>query len=434
MEKKFRLDYKWVIVAVCFLMVMISLGFASSTRSLFPDEIAKDLEVQRSLVAIGDSIRFIATAIVNLFFGSLIVKFGPKKLILAGFICLTASMVCYATAPNLILIYIGGALLGIGFSWTTTTIVGYVVNIWCKENKGTIMGAILASNGLGGAIAIQVVGSIIDPTVTGSYRKAYFLIAAIMAVMAVIMLLFFRDKPKNSESSASAAPEKKKKKRGRDWAGIEFSVLLKKPYFWAAMLCIFCTGLILQGTGGISAMHMKDVGVDYERVKALLSFGSLFLAISKFLTGFLYDRFGLRVTATTCTLFAIVSGFILIAVQPTNLGFVLAVVYIILHQCALPLETIMLPIYAADLFGQKSYSKVLGICVSVNVAGYACGGYLMNLCFDIFKSYVPALYIVGFLMIAILILLQIVISAAHREQKRIEAELTADGELLSAEA
>ena len=200
------------------------------------------------------------------------------------------------------------------------------------------------------------------------------------------------------------------------------------------MLCIFCTGLILQGTGGISAMHMKDVGVDYDRVKALLSFGSLFLAISKFLTGFLYDRFGLRVTATTCTLFAIVSGFILIAVQPTNLGFVLAVVYVILHQCALPLETIMLPIYAADLFGQKSYSKVLGICVSVNVAGYACGGYLMNLCFDIFKSYIPALYIVGFLMVAILILLQIVISAAHREQKRIEAELMADGVLLSAEA
>ena len=430
MEKKFRLDYKWVIIAVCFLMVMISLGFASSTRSLFPDEIAKDLEVQRSLVAIGDSIRFIATAIVNLFFGSLIAKFGPKKLILAGFVCLTASMLCYATAENLILIYVGGALLGIGFSWTTTTIVGHVVNVWCKENKGTIMGAILASNGLGGAIAIQVVGSIIDPEMTGSYRKAYFLIALIMAVMALILLLLFRDKPKNADASTLTVSEKKKK-RGRDWAGIEFSVLIKKPYFWGAMLCIFCTGLILQGTGGISAMHMKDVGVDYDRVKALLSFGSLILAGSKFLTGFLYDRFGLRATASICTMFAIVSGFMLAAVQPTTFGFVLAVLYTALHQCALPLETIMLPIYAADLFGQKSYSKLLGICVSVNVAGYACGGYLMNLCYDIFSSYTPALIIVGFLMVAILIVLQFVISAAHREQKRVAAE---EEELITASA
>ena len=86
MKQKRGFDYKWVIIAVCFLMVMISLGFASSTRSLFPDEIAEALEVQRSLVSIGDSIRFIATAIVNLFFGTLIVKFGPKKLILAGFL------------------------------------------------------------------------------------------------------------------------------------------------------------------------------------------------------------------------------------------------------------------------------------------------------------------------------------------------------------
>ncbi|MBQ8174476.1 MAG: MFS transporter [Clostridia bacterium] len=434
MEKKKQFDYKWVIVAVSFLMVMISLGFASSTRSLFPDEIAKDLEVQRSLIAIGDSIRFVATAVINLFFGSLIVKLGPKKLILAGFVCLTASMLCYATAENLILIYIGGALLGIGFSWTSTTMVGYIINVWCKENKGTIMGAVLASNGLGGAIAIQVVGSVIDPTVTGSYRKAYFLIAAVMTVMAVIMLIFFRDKPKDADPSVLAAPEKKKKKRGRDWAGVEFSVLLKKPYFWAAMLCIFCTGLILQGTGGISAMHMKDVGVDYDRVKALLSFGSLILAGSKFLTGFLYDRFGLRTTATSCTLLAIISCFVLIAVQPTNLGFVLAIIYVILHQCALPLETIMLPIYAADLFGQRSYNKVLGICVSVNTAGYACGGYLMNLCFDIFDSYVPALYIVGFLTIAILILLQFVISAAHREQKRVMEEEQAALEAASATA
>ena len=432
MEKKFRLDYKWVIVAVCFLMVMISLGFASSTRSLFPDEIAKDLEVQRSLIAIGDSIRFIATAIVNLFFGALIVKLGSKKLILAGFVCLTASMICYATAENLILIYLGGALLGIGFSWTSTTMVGYVINAWCKENKGTIMGAVLASNGIGGAIAIQIVGSIIDPAVTGSYRKAYFLIALIMAVMAVVMLLFFRDKPKNAQD-APVVHEKGKKKRGRDRAGIEFSILLKKPYFWGAMFCIFCTGLILQGTGGIAAMHMKDVGVDYDRVKALLSFGSLILAGSKFLTGFLYDRFGLRVTATSCTLLAIISGFMLAAVQPTNLGFVLAILYTALHQCALPLETIMLPIYAADLFGQKSYSKVLGVCVSVNTAGYACGGYLMNLCYDIFHSYTPALIVVGLLMVAILVLLQFVISAAHREHKRVEREALA-AETVSAEA
>ena len=73
-KKQIRPDYKWVMVAICFLMVMISLGFGNSTKGLFPDEIAKDIGKERSLVSIGESCRYIATAITNLFFGFLIIK------------------------------------------------------------------------------------------------------------------------------------------------------------------------------------------------------------------------------------------------------------------------------------------------------------------------------------------------------------------------
>ena len=97
-------DYKWITVALCFLMVMISLGFGSSTKSLFPDEIAKALGVERSLVSIGESCRYVATAVVNLFFGVLVAKFGSKKLVLAGIFSLTSAMVIYSVAKNLALI------------------------------------------------------------------------------------------------------------------------------------------------------------------------------------------------------------------------------------------------------------------------------------------------------------------------------------------
>ena len=90
-----KIDYKWITIAMCFLMVMISLGFTSSTKSLFPDEIAKELGTERSLVAIGESCRYIATAVVNMFFGFLVEKFGPKKLICVGYMFLIASMALY---------------------------------------------------------------------------------------------------------------------------------------------------------------------------------------------------------------------------------------------------------------------------------------------------------------------------------------------------
>ena len=53
-------------------------------------------------------------------------------------------MTCYALADNIWLFYVGGFFLGVGLSWTTTTMVGYIVGKWCKKNRGTVMGFILA--------------------------------------------------------------------------------------------------------------------------------------------------------------------------------------------------------------------------------------------------------------------------------------------------
>ena len=340
-NKMRRIDYKWVMIVICFLMVMIALGFGNSTKSLFPDEIAKDLGVERSLVSIGESCRYIATAVTNLFFSFLVLKFGPKKLVCAGFISLAAGALIYSVAESLIPIYIAGSLLGVGFSFTTTTMVGYVVGIWYAKNKGTIMGFILASSGLGGAIAIPIIGNLIDPTVTGSYRAAYRLMAVIFAFALIFILFFFRSSPKSVEADTQSLPQKNAKKRGRDWVGIDFSQAVRKTYFWGIILCIFFSGLILQGINGIAAMHFKDVGIDYGRVKSILSFGALILAGAKFATGFIYDRMGLRVTASLCTFFGIVATFLLAFVKGNEIGFVLAILYAVCAQMSFPLETIM---------------------------------------------------------------------------------------------
>ena len=85
-----------------------------------------------------------------------------------------------------------------------------------------------------------------------------------------------------------------------------------------------------------------------------------------------------------------------------------------LHSLALPLETIMLPIYAGDLFGDKSYGKVLGIITSVNTAGYALGSPIVNLCFDVTGSYRIAFYACAAIMVAVTVAMQFVISRAAK--------------------
>ena len=74
------------------------------------------------------------------------------------------------------------ALLGLGLAWTTTTMVGSIVHRWCPAHAGKIMGQILAANGVGGAVATQIVTPIIyAPGDAFGYRNAYKLVALILA-------------------------------------------------------------------------------------------------------------------------------------------------------------------------------------------------------------------------------------------------------------
>lgn len=413
-----RFDYKWVVIGLCFLMVFVALGFCSSPKSFFIGPVSSALGIDRSVYSINDSFRYVSTAVVNIFFGFLVAKLGPKVLILSGFASLVTSMLLYAFASNIVMLYLGGMFLGIGLSWTTTTMVGYVVTRWCKENKGTIMGAVLASNGVGGALAIKILSPIIDSAPLG-YRKAYIVVACILASTALLILCLFRNSPKSIPVDSEAATHSKKKKRGKDWVGIGFGDATKKIYFWGILVCIFLTGFTLQGVSGVTAQYYKDVGLDTTAVTNILSLHSLVLAFAKFFTGFSYDRFGLRITSGICLVSALISSTCLVLIDASPTGIALAVVNSIISCFALPLETIMLPIYASDLFGAKSFDKILGIFVSVNTAGYALGAPVINICYDITGSYRTAFIISIGVMAFVVLLLQFVLSAAGKTQAAI---------------
>ena len=408
--------YKWVIVGLCFIMVMFCLGFCSSPYSWYINYVVPYLGVEESLYTIGKSIRFITTAIVNLFFGFLVVKFGTKKLILAGLTSLAISMLCHAFAENLVLIYVGGVFLGLGLSWTTTTMVGFVVNQWAKENKGTIMGAVLASNGIGATIATEVLRPIIRSNAMG-FRKSYIIVAITLAIIAVLMLVFYKDKQKSYANGEK--PAKKKAKRWQSWTGIEFSEVVKKPYFYVSLVCIFLTGMVLQSITGVATPHLENAGLDANFIDITIIVHSITLCVFKFLTGFMYDKLGLRITTGICMVTSVIIMTCLALVTNTTTGMVLAMIYSAFSSLALPLETIMLPIYANDLFGEKAYGKTLGLFVSVNTAGYALGAPLASLCKDITGSYTFSLYLGVGIMVAIIIGVQFVINASKKERQRV---------------
>jgi MFS family permease len=155
-------------------------------------------------------------------------------------------------------------------------------------------------------------------------------------------------------------------------------------------------------------------------VAIVLSISSLVLACSKFLVGFSYDKLGLRITVTACDLFAC-SAFLCLAFVSTAGGNILAMCYGVLASLALPLETVLVPLIAADLFGEKEFAKMLGIFVSLNVTGYALGTPICNLVFEHFGTYAPVLIFFSILMVVIAAVFQFIMNGAAKEHRRAAA-------------
>jgi len=288
---KNKIFYGWFVFAACFLMVFTALGFCSSPKSLYLAAITEDLGIPRSLFSINDSARYITTAVANVFFGFLVVKFGARRLICFGFLSLIASSLIYSFASTIPMFVLGGILLGLGLSWTTTTMVGMIVEHWFASNKGSIMGIILAANGLGGAISIQIINRLIYSD--GGWRLSYRVAAMILAAVGLLVVLVVRNRPEEMGLKPMAPnPNAKKKKKATapEWEGISFREAVRKPYFYLTLLCVFLTGMILQSTGGVSSAHMKDCGIPNDTIANLLSMMSLILLFSKMGTGYLFDN------------------------------------------------------------------------------------------------------------------------------------------------
>ena len=413
-------DYKWAVVAACFMMVFVCLGFCSSNKSLYLGAITEALGIKRSLFSINDSFRFTTSAIVNLCFGTLVGRFGARKMTAVGFLALIGAVLIYAYATSIFVFYIGGILLGFGLGFTTTAMVSVLVKRWCTTNTGTILGVVMAANGFGGALAAQIVTPIIyEEGNPFGYRNAYTLVAVIVAVTGILAVSLIREKPKNAEGPVLVS--NKKKPRGGGWVGMEFKEAIRQPFFIPAAIGIFLTGLVLSGVNGVGAVHLKDVGLDAGYVATVLSAHSLALTAFKFLAGVCFDRKGLRTMLTICNVTGVIVMTMLALVSNTPAGMALAMLWGVFSSLALPMETIGVSLVTSDLYGNKAFDKMVGIMLALNYMGYAVGNPLMNFFYDINGSYKPIILACVAVFVVVTVMYQFVITAAHKKRQEIEA-------------
>lgn len=418
---KSRFDYKWVILALCFLMEFLCLGFCSSNIGLYTVPVTDALHIDRLPYTVAGSIRYVVQVFVALYFGACVNRFGMKTMAIFGLLSLGGACVTRAMATCVWHFYIAAGLHGLGIVFCGGTMASTIVRHWFKENVGKYTGIVMSANGIGGAVAAQIISPIINNGEVFGYRKAYLLSASISLAVTVIVLLFL----KNNASEGPVVAAKKKKKapsRGTLWSGMEYAAIKRKPYFYITAALVFLTGISLQSIGGITIVYMSDLGISAAFIATLSTVANLTLAFSKFGVGASYDKWGLRVTLLICQLSGLATFILKGCLTNSTLGLVMAMTANVLSTFALPLETVMIPLLTNDLYGSAAYTKVLGIFMAMNSLGLCLGSPLGEVLRKLTGDYRICFWLFSAIMIVVIIAFQFTIRAANRDKAAFLAE------------
>ena len=414
-RKNLKFDYTWVIIATCFFMEFVCMGFGTGNSGIYMTGITDALGFKRSLFSITISLRYMATTFINLFFGALVRKFGIRKMVATGFVCMLIAAFINSRAESLWMFYLTGIILVFGNALTGTTMGSFIANRWSKKNVGRTTGLVLCANGIGAAVAAQIITPMIySETDPFGYRDAYKLAFIILAFAAVLVVVLLREKPENGVQ-IQAVPEKKEQEISL--SGISYDVAKKRPYFYIMAVCVFFTGMILYGISGVKAAHLRDIEMDPAVIATIISLGSLMLTLSKVLVGMACDRFGFRKVMLVCHILTVVSVTLIGLITPTASGTVVAVAAAVLMAFAMPLETIMISLLVKYMYGSASYAKILGVYMAFCTVGFAIGSPLTNLSYDLLGSYVPYFFGSAGLMAVVAIVVQVIFCANTKDKK-----------------
>lgn len=386
MTKANKFHYGWIIVATGILVLAIGQGMFSSTNSVFVVPVCEDLGLSRSSFTFHRTIISLVSCIVTPFYGKIIQRFGVKKTLLTGTFVLSTVIFCYSFSTSVVHFYILAFINGIFGNALSFMIIGILVSGWFADSKGLATGLAYSGSGIGGAIMIPAVTSIVERY---SWRTGYRVMGILGFVLLIAAgLLLIYDHPQDKGLEPYTSSRKKDTVSTKPVFDLSLSEVLKTSRFWLLAAAFFFISCFASATNTHSTPFLSDLGYSSETVSAVISLFMIFLTVGKILLGFLYDKLGSLVSAVFIGCCSIL--FPISALLSGSMPF--PWIYAVLVGTASCAFSTPMPILVTRYFGIKDYPTVFSILSTVTALASAIAIPLMGAVYDTTGSYTLGWY------------------------------------------
>ncbi|MFC2018214.1 MFS transporter [Chloroflexota bacterium] len=379
--------YGWWIVAAAFLTGLYMAGVVFYGFTTVFEPITEDMGWSYAQVSLASSLRGIEAGLVAPVIGILVDRWGPRRLIFAGALFTFTGLILLSRTNSLTMFYGSFALIALGMSCSTATVLMTAVANWFRKNVGLATGIVASGFGCGGLL-IPVIVKLID---LYEWRDAVTILA-IGTLFTVLPLSFvFRHKPEQYgylpdgqkedgitfDTGPGMSPA-----AGKD---LKMKQVLKSSAFWLITLAFTYFSLLVGAVITHVMPYLSSIGIARSMAGLVAAAIPITSIAGRLGLGWIGDRHDKKLIASAAFgvvgLGAFCFGYADIA------GTWMLVPFLILFGVSYGGCIVLRASLVREYFGTTSFGTIFGLILGINMVGSIIGPPLAGWVYDSWGSY-----------------------------------------------
>jgi MFS family permease len=384
-----RIFYGWLVVGACFFISLYTGGVVFYGFTAIFEPLAAKFDWSYAQISLAASLRGLESGLLAPLIGMLVDRWGPRRLLFSGAIITTLGLILLSRVTSLGMFYGAFALLAIGMSTSSSTVLMTAVANWFRRKIGIATGIMICGYGCSGLL-VPVIVRLIDAY---ELETAITILAIGLLAICLPLSLLVRHKPEqygylpDGEEEKIMTPNNSSAQAEIVEADIGTRQALKSHTFWHIALALLCQAMILSTVITHVMPYLSSINIPRAR-SSLIAMAIPLTSISGRLgLGWLGDRLDKR--RVIAAAFAMISGGLLCFAFASPEATWLLVLFLILFGIGYGGNNTLRGSAVREFFGRRNFGAIHGLVIGIMMVGSITGPPLAGWVFDNWGSYQP---------------------------------------------
>ena len=294
-----RLHYAWIIVAISFVVVVLTAG-VRATPGVLIVPLEEEFHWSRATISFAIGVNLLLYGLVGPFAAALMDRFGVRRTMI---LALVATVLGVALTPAMRewwqFLLLWGVVIGVGTGFIGAFLAAYIAARWFHQRQGLVVGVLTAANAAGQLVFLPSMAAL---ATQAGWRVMAVVLAASVLLFVPLVAWLMRDRPQDIGLAAygdtragAAAQPAPSAVNPLAFTFRAFADGARSRDFWLIAGGYFVCGA---STNGLISTHLIPACVDHGLTEitgaGLLALTGIFALIGGTLSGWLSDRWDNR--------------------------------------------------------------------------------------------------------------------------------------------